>query len=313
MQKFVWVKCNDKQLRLSNLDKVLWPEEKITKRDLIYYYFKISPYLLKYLKDRPLTLRRCPNGIKGETFIQKQKPEFSPDWIKTFTHYSESMKKNIDYVVCNDLPTLIWLANLTNIEFNPTLSRIDKFDFPDWIVFDLDPFEPANFDDAKEIALIIRDGLKELKLKCWVKTSGASGLHIYVPIERNYTFEATRVFGSKIGSMIESLIPKKVTSSPLPLAERKGKVFIDPLQNSPTKTIVAPYSLRPLPKAPVSTPLEWKELEEDIKPTDFNINTIFERLEEKGDLFEGTLSFKQNLDKAMEELKINFRIQKVRS
>jgi bifunctional non-homologous end joining protein LigD len=146
--------------------------------------------------------------------------------------------------------------------------------------------------------------LKELKLKSWVKTSGASGLHIYVPIERNYTFETTRAFVSKIGSMIESLIPKKVTSSSLPFAERKGKVFIDPLQNSPTKTIVAPYSLRPLPKAPVSTPLEWRELEKDIKPTDFNINTIFERIEEKGDLFEETLTCKQSLEKAIEELGI---------
>ncbi len=303
MQKYVYVKVNDRRLRLSNLDKLIWPDEGITKAELIEYYYKISAYILKYLKDRPLTLRRCPDGIKGEIFIQKQKPEWTPDWVKTFPYFSKTLGKVVEYIVCNDLPTLIWLANLANVEFNPTLSRIDDFEHPDFIVFDLDPFEPANFEDAKDIAFIIRDGLKSLKIKSHVKTSGGTGLQIFVPIERKYTFEQTRNFVIKIAKMVEEVYPKALSAF-LPYSERKGRVFIDPLQNSPTKTIIAAYSLKPLPKAPVSTPLEWKELDKVTDPKEFNINTIFERLKKKGDIFDKVLKEKQNLDKPFKELGI---------
>jgi bifunctional non-homologous end joining protein LigD len=304
MGKFIKVLCEGRELRLTNLDKPLWPREGVTKAEMIKYYYDVAPYLLKYLKDRPLTLHRFPNGIEGEGFFEKQKPVWTPKWVKTFARYSKSLDKEIEYIVCNDLPTLVWLANLANLEFNPTLSRIDDFEHPDFVVFDLDPFKPAGFEDARQVALVIRDGLRSLGLKSQAKTSGATGIQIFVPIKRTNTFDQTKEFVRRIGAMIEKLMPEKVISRSLPLELRKGKVFIDPLQNSPTKTIVAPYSLRPLPGAPVSTPVSWEELESGLDPKEFNLRTIRERLKLKGDLFGWTLAEKQKVNKVFVELKI---------
>ncbi len=294
------VNIENRELILSNLNKAIWPEG-ITKAEVIKYYHDVAPYVLKHLKDRPLSLHRFPNGIASEGFYQKRKPDWTPDWISTFSHYSESAGEDIDYVVCSDLPALIWLANLANIELNPTLSRIDDFDHPDFAVFDLDPFEPAGFEEARLVSLVIRDGLRLLGLKSQAKTSGATGLQIFVPVERTYTFEQTRSFVKQIGAMIESLMPDKVISRILPIERRKGKVFIDPLQNSSSKTIVAAYSLRPLPGAPVSTPLSWKELESEVDSKSHNIHTIMERLKQKGDISEWILEEKQKIDSILLE------------
>lgn len=278
MSGYVYVECKGVKIRLSNLEKKIWGKEGITKAEIIKYYVDVGEYILRYLKDRPLTLIRCPDGI-NDCFFQKDLPEYAPSWIKTYS------KDNIRYPVCNDLPTLIWLTNFGTVDYNPTLSRIHSYETPDFCVFDLDPFKPSTFKDALEVAVIIRDILKELKMRGFPKTSGATGLQIYVPIE-GHTFREAKFFVRKIGELIERK-HKKVTTYAGRATKRKGKVFIDFLQNDRGKTVVAPYSLRPLPNAPVSTPLTWKEIEEgDVEPEMFNINTILERLKEKGDLFD---------------------------
>ncbi len=278
MPEYVYVEYEGTKIRLSNLEKKIWEKEDITKAELIKYYVDVGEYILKYLKDRLLTVIRCPDTI-NDCFFQKDLPDYAPPWIKTYT------KGNIRYPICNDLRTLIWLTNFGTVDYNPTLSRVQSYDAPDLCVFDLDPFKPCNFKDTLEIALIIKDLLKELNIKGFPKTSGATGMQIYVPI-KGHDFKEAKFFVRKIGELIESK-HRKVTTYAGSVSKRKGKVFIDFLQNDHGKTVVAPYSLRPLPNAPVSTPLNWREIEKgDIEPSMFNISTILERLKEKGDLFE---------------------------
>lgn len=298
--EFERVTYEGREIRLSRLDKELWPG--FTKADLIKYYIEVSDYILPYLKERPITLNIFPEGIGGKNIYIKNAPDYAPDWIERFPYFSENEQTTINYLVCSDKPSLVWLANLSNIEFHITLSRIDKFKYPDLMLFDLDPFEPAGFEDTARVALAIKDGLKALGIDSYVKTSGATGLHVLVRIERKYTFEEIRGSVRKLAELIQGLEPK-VLAELKPVSERGGRVMVDFSQNSHGKTITAPYSLKPLPGVPASTPLKWKELERvDFKPTDFNANTTRERLKRFGDILQPILKDSQDIGKLIEAL-----------
>ncbi len=301
-QEYKWVEFEGREIRLSRLGKEIWPG--ITKADLIRYYLEVSDAILPYLHDRPLTLTLYPDGISGKKIVLKNCPPYAPNWIERFPYYSEG--RTINYVICNNKPSLIWLANLTNIEFHITLSKRDSFSQPDLMLFDLDPFHPADFKEAARVALIIRDGLRELGLKAYPKTSGATGLHLLVGVERKYEFKEIREMVRIIGSMIQSLHPG-VIAEQRPIEKRRGKVLLDFAQNSLGRTITSPYSLKPVPGAAVSAPLQWRELEQlDFKPQDFNIHTIPERIRKIGDPILPILKEQQDLAKAIEILKKGF-------
>jgi bifunctional non-homologous end joining protein LigD len=298
--EFERVSYEGRKIRLSRLDKEIWPG--FTKADLIKYYVAVSDFILPYLRERPLTLNIFPNGIRGKNIYIKNAPEYAPDWIERFPYFSESEQRPINYLVCKDKPSLVWLANLSNIEFHITLSRIDRFKNPDLMLFDLDPFEPAGFEDAARVALAIKDGLKALDIDSFAKTSGATGLHVLVGIERKFTFEEVRGCVRKLAALIQRFEPK-VLAELKPVSERGGRVMIDFSQNSHGKTITAPYSLKPLPGIPASTPLKWEELERmDFKPTDFNANTTQERLKRFGDILHPLIKETQDLTKLQEAL-----------
>jgi bifunctional non-homologous end joining protein LigD len=260
------------RVTFSNLDKILYPKLKITKAQFIEYYVKIAPKMLAFLKDRPLVLTRYPEGIEKEGFYAKNAPDGSPDWIKTVKLYSLSARRNVNYILCNDLDTLIWLANLAAIEIHIPLSRVPEREKPDYVFFDIDPEPPAKFDDASEVALLVKEKLDRLKLKSFVKTSGKKGLHILVPVVPEYTFKETRAFVHAVGMQLMKESDKVV--SELIDTKKPGKVFVDYTQNSNGRTIVCPYSLRVTDEATVSTPIEWDELKKKIKPAEFNIQSV---------------------------------------
>jgi bifunctional non-homologous end joining protein LigD len=280
---------NNHTIKLTNLDKIFWPEEKLKKKDLVDYYYRISNYILPYLKDRPQSLNRFPDGINMNHFYQKNFDLPAPEWIKKEKIYTTQKDKGyIDYLLCQNTETLLFMANLGCIEINPWLSRIDKLDLPDFLVFDLDPLE-IDFRYVIKTALEVKKVLDLRGIKSYCKTSGATGLHIYVPLKRKYDYEKIKNFAKIIAFEVNSRIPEFTSIERLP-AKRNNKVYIDFLQNSRGQTIAAPYSLRPLPGAPVSTPLDWNEVNNTLDPRQLNINTIFKRLEQKGDLFSTVLS-----------------------
>ena len=260
------------KVTLSNLDKVLFPKQKITKAQFIEYYIKMAPQILPFLKDRPLVLTRYPEGIEKEGFYAKNAPEGMPDWVKTIKLYSHSAKRNVNYILCNDLDTLIWLANLAAVEIHMPLSRVPEREKPDFAFFDIDPEPPATFDDASEVALMVKDKLDKLGLKSYVKTSGKKGLHILVPVVLEYTFHETSAFVHAIGMQLMKESDKVV--SEFKDTKKPDKVFVDYTQNSRGRTMVCPYSLRVTPNATVSTPIEWEELKKKIKPAEFNIHNV---------------------------------------
>jgi bifunctional non-homologous end joining protein LigD len=270
------VEVEGRKLHLTNLEKEIYPG--VPKARIIQYYASMAERILPYLRGRPLTLQLYPDGIGGKRIVRKDKPDYTPEWVKTFSYQSRD-GKTIRYIVCEDRPTLIWLANLTNLEFHITLSRTDDFEHPDLLLFDLDPFPPADFRDACRVALLIRDLLKGMGIESYPKTSGATGIHILVGIERVYEFKETREIVKTIASSLESLEPL-ILSELKPVSERKGRVMVDFAQNSLGKTITAPFSLKPLEGAPVSTPLRWEELEKGVDPKQFNLETISGRRED---------------------------------
>lgn len=278
-----------KKLALTNIDKVYWPDEGYTKGDVIEYYNVIAPYILKYMKDRPESLFRTPNGIKEGGFFQKDAATEGPKWLKSVTLYSESAEKDIHYIICNDKPTLLYLANLGCIEMNPWNSRLKKLDNPDYFVMDLDPSENNTFEQVIETALVIKQLLDTAGAPSFPKTSGASGIHIYVPLGAKYTYDQAKEFAHIVAQMAHALIPG-FTSLDRNLAKRgKDKIYIDFLQNRRGQTLSCAYSMRPKPGATVSTPLEWKEVKNGLHPTKFTFKNITKRIEKKGDLFEGIL------------------------
>jgi bifunctional non-homologous end joining protein LigD len=260
------------KVEFTNLDKILFPKLRITKAQVIEYYIKIAPRMLKFLFNRTLVLTRYPNGIDEKSFYEKDAPEGTPPWVKTSGIYSETARRNVNYILGNDLDTLIWLANLAAIEIHIPLSTIESREKPDFIFFDVDPEPPATFEDAALIALSLNEKIDQLGLKPYVKTSGKKGLHILVPIVPERTFKETRDFVHKIGQQLAKENENVV--SEFPDTKKPGKVFIDYLQNSHGRTNICPYSLRGVQTATVSTPIGWNDLKKRIKPADLNIFTV---------------------------------------
>lgn len=297
------IKIGKVTLHLTNQQKLYWQKEDITKGELIEYYDEIAPMILPYLKDRPESMRRHPNGINGPDFFQKDVDTSKiPAWLKTKRIYSESNKDYIDYLICNDKATLLYMANLGCIEMNPWNSRITKPDNPDWIVIDLDP-ENIDFKEVVKTALEVRKVFSELDIECYPKTSGSRGIHIFVPLGAKYTYEIARTFAQLIAQRIHDRLPD-ITSIVRSPSKRQKKVYLDYLQNSKGQTLAAAYSVRPKPDAKVSTPLEWKEVNTKLDPSAFTIKTIFKRLDKKGDIWKPVLGKGANIEKALKKLSV---------
>ncbi len=274
---------------LTNLNKVYWPDDGYTKGDLLEYYERASEYILPYLKDRPLSLNRHPNGIQGESFFQKDLIN-KPDWVKTVPIYSESDKDDINWLVCNNLDTLLYTVNLGCIEINPWNARYQHKEKPDYMVIDLDP-EGIPFKEVIRTAKCVKEILDSAHIDVFLKTSGKTGLHIYIPLQAKYTHEQSKQFAEILANKVNSELPD-ITSVVRDPKKRQHKIYVDFLQNREGQTIAAPYCVRPVAKAPVSTPLEWDELTGDLHPSDFTIKNIFRRLSRKGDVWKGFLNHK---------------------
>ncbi|PZF74546.1 DNA ligase D [Taibaiella soli] len=274
-----------KKVNFTNTDKIFWPDEGYTKGDVIDYYNRMYKYILPYLKNRPESLKRNPNGINGQFFYHKDAGEHAPDWVETFKVHSESNDKDIDYIVCNDKPTLLYLANLGCIEMNPWNSRTTKPDNPDYCILDLDPSDNNTFDQVVQTALAVKEVLDRAGVESYCKTSGSTGLHVYIPLGAKYDYEQCRQFALIIAQMTNDLVPDFTTLERSLSKRRKDQLYIDYLQNKKGQTLAAAYSIRPKPGATVSTPLDWKEVKFGLDPHQFNINTIQQRVEKKGDLW----------------------------
>jgi bifunctional non-homologous end joining protein LigD len=256
----------------THLDKVLFPGAGITKSRMIEYYIRAAPRMLYFLHDRVLVMNRFPDGVDSSGFYEKDAPAGTPGFVETFTRYSETAHREIHYIVCNNLDTLLWVVNLAAVEINMTLSTIRLYERPDLIFVDIDPEPPATFAMASEAALLVHDNFKDRGLRSYVKTSGKKGIHILVPIARGRSFQETRRFVHEIGIGVARTRPFIV--SEFPRSRDPGTVFIDYLQNAAGKTMICPYSLRAIPGATVSMPVRWEDIERGIRPQDFNISTV---------------------------------------
>ena len=280
-------------VHLTNLHKLLFPEDRYSKRDLIRYYVQVAPVMIPYYKDRPLSMNPHPDGIHGKSYWVKDKPDYAPEWIPTFRYQDQKGLK--DWILIEEVATLAWLANHAVIDMHPWYSRVDKPEYPDWSVIDLDPAEGATFKDVVAVAKVMKSALDHLELTGVLKTTGQSGLHIYIPIERRYTLEESRGFVAKLAHMIAELMPEKVTEV-WEVKRRTGKIRIDYTQNVINKTLAGPYSVRPALRAPVSTPIAWRELDDSrLRPDKWTIKTLGDRLLEVGDLFHDALTLHQRL------------------
>lgn len=287
------VEVEGRVLQLTNLDKVFWPDQNLTKAHLIDYYREIAPLLLPHIRNRPLVLKRYPDGIGGDAFYQKQCPAYAPEWVKTCPVRHSG--KVVNYIVCNDMPTLLWLANQGCLEIHGWLSRLDDIDHPDLAVIDLDPAPGVPFREVQRVALLAKEALDVLGIRGYPKTSGASGLHIFIPLNREHNFaQVVKAMGILAGTIARAY-PAGATVE-RSVSRRGCRVYIDYLQNGRGKTMAFPYSVRPEPGAPVSTPLTWEELSAaDIDPADWNMITIRERLRKMGDLYSSLLFSGQSL------------------
>lgn len=302
MEQFLPI--NGHKVRVTNLEKVYWPDDGYTKGDLIKYYIEMSNIILPYIKDRPLVMARYPEGIMGDFFYHKHvSPEQVPPYLKTRAVYSKERPEGINYIVGFGVETLVYMANLGAIEMHPWFSRIQTLDYPDWAIFDLDPAPGATFEDTVVVAQLIHQLLDQLKIKHYPKTSGATGLHIYVPVEPVYTYEQIQEFVELVGWVVVQVIPEKATIYDRMVKDRTGKVYVDYLQNSKGKTITGVYSVRPHRFAPISTPLHWDEVKTSLQPEQFNLRTITRRIRQEGDLFAPVLKEKQRIDQAIQLLK----------
>jgi len=290
-------------LKFTHLSKVYWPEDNVTKRDMFNYYYKIAEYILPYLKDRPMSLNRFPNGIHGSSFYQKNVKDTAPDWAKTFP-YTTSDGEAKEYLVGADEATLLWMASLGCIEMNPWFSRVASPDNPDYCVIDLDP-DKNTFDQVITAALEVKKVLDAIDVPCYCKTSGSTGMHIYIPLEAKYTYDQSQLFARIIVNIVHKQIPD-YTSLERMIANRKGKMYLDFLQNRPGATIAGPYSLRPKPGATVSMPLHWDEVKPGLTMRDFTIFNAVERLRAEGDLFKGALGKGIHLEKTIKKAKDTF-------
>jgi bifunctional non-homologous end joining protein LigD len=290
-----------RRVDLSNLQKVLYPEAGFTKGQVVDYYLRVAPYMLPHLKNRPLTLKRYPNGVDQMFFYEKRCPVHRPAWVTTGKVWSEGNDDYISYCVVNDAATIVWLANLACLEMHTLLSRLPKADVPTSMVFDLDPGPPADILDSIRIALLMRDTLVHFGLRSFAKTSGSKGLHLWVPLNTPVTFDRTKQFAHAIALLMEREHPKHVLSM-MSKQQRQGKVFIDWSQNDDHKTTACVYTLRAKSQPTVSTPVTWDELESALKKRDparitFTADQTLKRVEKLGDLFAPVLKLRQKLPK----------------
>jgi bifunctional non-homologous end joining protein LigD len=298
----VTIELDGKRLRLSNLNKVYFPESGHTKRELLAYYYRMADFILPFLRDRALVLRRYPDGIKGQAFFQKDVREGLPDWFKTVPVDSEHRGEVIHYATANDRASLLFLTGLGCIDHNPWSNRYDDIDHPDYFFFDLDPSDGTEFPVVVTIARALHEMLEELRLAHFLKTSGATGIHIFIPVEPIYTYEQLRTFGEIIARTVTAEHPNLVTSERIVAKRPAGRVLIDVQQNAHGRPLAAAYSVRAFPQAPVSTPLLPRELRASLRPETLNIKTVFARLKEKGDLWADFWKRRQRLENAIELL-----------
>jgi bifunctional non-homologous end joining protein LigD len=294
------LQVDGRELRLSNLDKVYWPDDGITKGDLLAYYWNVADLLLPHLQDRPLTMKRMPDGLAGEPFYEKQVPAHAPDWLPTAVVPTEEDSRVVEFVLAQDRASLLYVVNLGCIEMHPLHSRAGSLDRPDYAFFDLDPFEPYTYQDVRTVAKLVKVVLDGLGLRGYAKTSGATGMQVFVPLDGTHTHADAREFVERVGRLVVRAYPEKATMA-WPVADRAGKIFIDHQMNRQGANIASVYSLRPLPGAPVSTPLDWDELDDDLEPGDFRIDNVWDRFAQ-GDRFRPVLDDKQSLTAAMEAL-----------
>jgi bifunctional non-homologous end joining protein LigD len=295
-----------RELKLSNLDKVFFPVEGITKGDLLEYYRAVAPVLVPHLKDRPFTMVRYPDGIEGKHFFQKDAPKHMPDWIPRYralvsTRESPRRRKWVEFPLVNDELALLWMVNMGCVDMNAWYSRVDKPERPDFVLFDLDPSPDVGFAETVQVALLVKQALDAFGLVGFPKTSSAEGMHVLVPIERRYTYEDTRQFAEIVAGAI-ARTHRGLATTEWTKSKRRG-VLIDANQNGEGKTIASVYSVRPRPGAPVSTPLRWEEVNDKLDPLSFTMQTVLERVRRHGDLFEGVLTTKQRLTEALKNLR----------
>jgi DNA ligase D len=293
-----------KKAALTHLDKIYWPDEKITKGDLISYYESIATYILPYLKNRPLSLKRNPNGIKDEGFYHKDAGDIAPSWMKTADVPSASSNKIVHYLVCNDVQSLLFIANLGCIEMNPWNSVAGNMDKPDYFIIDIDPSAKNSFNEVIDVANVVKEILKKADITGYCKTSGASGMHVYIPCKRKYEYSAVRDFAKIIATLVHEQMPSNTTMERSLSKRKKNQIYIDYLQNSRGQTLASAYSVRPKPGATVSAPLEWKEVKYGLTPQDFTIKNMLARVNKKGDLFKGVLGTGINMKAALKNLEL---------
>lgn len=276
-------------VKLTNLSKPFWPKLGIVKRDLLQYYADVAPYLLPHLTDRAMVMKRYPNGASGEFFFMKRAPSPRPEWIE-LCHIEHSSGNVIDFPMIQDLASLLWVVNLGCIDLNQWYARCDDVDRPDYLHFDLDPVPGASFQKVTETALLLRQALESLKMPCFAKTTGSKGIHIYVPIERGPTQKQVWGFAKEFAHAIAGQAPKLVTAVYVVSKRPKGRVLVDYNQNAWGRTLASIYSVRPRPKASVSTPVTWAELERGLSIEDFRIDNVPARLRKHGDLWQPLLA-----------------------
>ena len=289
------------ELSFTHLDKLYWPKEKIAKRDLLNYYHAVAEFILPYLRNRCHSLNRFPNGIEGLSFFQKDVTGKVPAWLTRYTYVNESDGEKREFLVCTDEASLLYMANLGCIEMNPWHSRIKSPDNPDWCILDLDP-DDNPFDQVVEVALAVKNFLDPLGIPCCCKTSGATGMHLYVPLGARYHYDQSRQFAELVARQIHRQLPA-ITSVERNPARRRGKIYLDFLQNGLNQTVAAPYSLRPKPGATVSTPLHWEEVKKGLKKDRFTMNNTLDRVRHEGDVFKPVLGKGINLEQAVRDLR----------
>lgn len=291
----VILKVQGREVRLTNLRKLFWPERKITKGDLIQYYADVADVLLPHIRDRPMVMRRYPNGAAGSQFFMKEAPTPRPSWIRTCA-VSHEGDKVVNFPVIDDLPSLLWVINLGCIDLNQWYARCPDYNRPDYVHFDLDPSEGTSFERVRECGLIVRDALESLKMKPYVKTTGSRGLHVYVPIVHGPTQDTVLMFAKTLATELASRNPTLMTIDYRVARRPKNRVLVDYKQNAWGQTLASVYSVRPKPLATVSAPLTWDEVKAGAKIEDFRLDNMRERIARVGDLWKGLLSSRGRTD-----------------
>ena len=302
-------KINGKNITFNNLDKIYFPKDKVTKRDVINYYYLVAPFMLPYMKDRPQTLIRYPNGINGKSFYQKDVTGKVPDWVKKFPYSSERGGKR-NFMICTNEASLLLIASLGGLEMHPWSSRAQKPDNPDWCIIDLDPSAKNTFNQVITAAQTTKKILDAIDVPSYCKTSGATGLHIYIPLGAKYNYEQSKEFARMLVTIVQKEIPS-FTSIERIIENRDNKLYLDFLQNRPQATLAAPYSLRPKPDATVSMPLHWEEVVKGLKVKDFTIFNAVDRLNQEGDIFKPVLGKGINLKKVVKQIQKTFAVDQV--